>query len=106
VRVGRALEGLPKIGAAMARGALSYAEVRALTRAATPETEDTLLMIALHGTAHHVESVVRGLRRAQQSVELSRVALQTVGRGVCWHHDDDGSLVLRVRLPAEGARCF
>ena len=101
VRVGRALEGLPLVSAAMARGALSYSKVRALTRVATPETEDTLLMIALHGTAHHVESVVRGFRRAQQTIELSREAQQTATRGVRWHHDDDGSLVMQVRLPAE-----
>jgi hypothetical protein len=101
VRVGRALEALPAIGAAMARGALSYSKVRALTRVATPETEDTLLMIALHGTAHHVEAVVRGFRRARQSVEHSRQARQTAERGVRWHHDDDGSLVMQVRLPAE-----
>ena len=101
VRVGRALEGLPLVSAAMARGALSYSKVRALTRVATSETEDTLLMIAQHGTAYHVESVVRGFRRAQQSVELSREAQQTATRGVRWHHDDDGSLVMQVRLPAE-----
>lgn len=100
VRVARALEALPAISAAMARGALSYSKVRALTRVATPETEDTLLMIALHGTAHHVEAVVRGYRRAHQALELSREAQQHAGRSVRWHHDEDGSLVMQVRLPA------
>ena len=52
VRIARALEALPMISAAMARGAISYSKVRALSRVATAETEDTLLMIALHGTAH------------------------------------------------------
>jgi hypothetical protein len=100
VRVARALEALPAIGAAMARGALSYSKVRALTRVATPATEESLLMIALHGTAQHVERVVRGYRRARQSAELSREAQQSAGRGVRWHHDDDGSLVVQARLPA------
>ena len=59
VRVAHALDGVPKIAAAMARGELSYSKVRALTRVATTATEDALLMIALHGTAHHVETVVR-----------------------------------------------
>lgn len=41
VRVARALEALPAISAAMGRGELSYSKVRALTRVATQDTEDT-----------------------------------------------------------------
>ncbi|MBX5462615.1 MAG: DUF222 domain-containing protein, partial [Steroidobacteraceae bacterium] len=74
VRVAHALEQLPKISAAMSRGELSYSKVRALTRIACPETEDTLLMIALHGTAHHVERIVQQFRRAKEAEELSREA--------------------------------
>ena len=40
VRVAHALAQLPKIGAAMARGELSYSEVRALTRVAVAAMED------------------------------------------------------------------
>lgn len=101
VRVARALDALPRIGSAMARGALSYSKVRALTRVATPETEETLLMIALHGTAHHVEAVVRGFRRAQQAIELDREARQHANRGLTISYDDDGACRLVVRLPAE-----
>src|SRR5690606_36463710 len=54
VRVARALEALPRISAAMAGRELSYSKVRALSRVATPATEDTLLMIALHGTAAQI----------------------------------------------------
>ena len=43
VRVARALETLPLLAEALARGELSYAKVRALTRVATPETEARLL---------------------------------------------------------------
>src|SRR5881396_2270145 len=39
VRVARALPSLPRIAGAFARGELSYAKVRALTRVATAETE-------------------------------------------------------------------
>jgi hypothetical protein len=74
VRVAHALAGLPKISASMARGELSYSKVRALTRVACEGTEDTFLMIALHGTAHHVERLVSGYRRAQEAEELSREA--------------------------------
>ena len=101
VRVARALEGLPSISAAMARGALSYSKVRALTRVADPANEETLLSIALHGTAHHVERLVQHFRRAQEAEELSREARQQAGRSVTCLFDDDGSMVLKARLPAE-----
>src|ERR1700676_5287665 len=71
VRVAHALAGLPRIAASMARGELSYSKVRALTRVACPATEETLLMIALHGTAYHVERLVQGYRRAQGAQKLS-----------------------------------
>jgi hypothetical protein len=100
VRVAHALAGVPKIAAAMARGSLSYSKVRALTRVATPATEETLLMIALYGTAHHVESVARYFRQAEEAAELSREARQQATRTVDYWFDHDGSLVLKARLPA------
>ena len=59
VRVAHALEELPLISEAMRTGKISYSKVRAMTRVATPATEPGLLNIALHGTASHVEKVVR-----------------------------------------------
>ena len=101
VRVARALENLPKVAAAMASGALSYSKVREITRDASAETEDYLLMIAEHGTAAHVEKLVRAYRRCQEAEELSREARQQEGRRVSYRYDDDGSLILNCRLPAE-----
>jgi hypothetical protein len=101
VRVAHALETLPKISAAMARGELSYSKVRALTRVANEATEDYFLSIALHGTAHHVERLVQGFRRAKEAEELSREARQHAGRSVTYLFDDDGALVLKARLPAD-----
>ena len=60
VRVARALRALPRTRAAFAKGVVSYSKVRALTRVGTPESEGYLLMIAEHGTAAHLEVVVRG----------------------------------------------
>jgi hypothetical protein len=100
VRVAHALTGLPKISASMARGELSYSKVRALTRVATEATEETFLMIALHGTAYHVENVVRHFRQAQEAEELSREARQQSTRTLDYWYDTDGSLVLKARLPA------
>ena len=63
VRVANALADLSKIRASFAKGEISYSKVRAMTRVATSENEDYLLMIARHGTAHHVETLVRKYRR-------------------------------------------
>lgn len=106
VRVAKALESTPRISAAMARGELSYSKVRALTRVATPETEELLLNIALHGTAKHVETTVRCFRRAQQAEELSREARQRSERRLSYFHDDDGSLIIKASLPAEIGALF
>lgn len=101
VRVARALENLPRVCAAMACGKLSYSKVREITRVASAETEDTLLMIAEHGTAQHVEKLVRAFRRCQDAEELSREARQQQNRCVSYRYDDDGSLIIHCRLPAE-----
>src|SRR5436190_7678928 len=106
VRVAHALENLPKISAAMKSGGLSYSKVREITRVAVPETEEYLLTIAEHGTAQHVEKFVRAYRRCQEAEELSREARQQQNRRGSFRYDDDGSLVLDCRLPAEAGAKF
>jgi hypothetical protein len=85
----------------MASGRLSYSKAREITRVANPENEEFLLSIAEHGTATHVENLVRAYRRCQEAEELSREQRQQQSRSVMYRHDDDGSLVLTCRLPAE-----
>jgi len=106
VRVAQALEGLPRIAAAMAEGRLSYSKVRALTRVACASTEGYFLDIALHGTAAHVEVLVRQYRRALEAREPAREARQHALRGIQYYYDEDGSLVLKGRLPAEAGALF
>ena len=106
VRVAHALERLPKIGAAMAEGRLSYFKVRELTRVADATNEDYLLNIALCGTATHVEETVRGYRRALDAEELTREAVQQRDQSLWWHTEPDGSMVVRARLPAEVGALF
>jgi hypothetical protein len=106
VRVARALTKLPQVGAAMAAGRVSYAKVRALTRVADATNEDYLLNIALCGTASHLETVVRGYRRALDAAELSREAIQQRDQSLWYHTEPDGSLVVRARLPAEVGALF
>src|SRR2546421_7609032 len=55
VRVAHALGALPRLAHAFAGGEISYSKIRALTRVATPETEEQLLGVARAGTAGHVE---------------------------------------------------
>ena len=99
VRVARRLGELPLIRAAFAAGELSYSKVRALTRVENVEREQDLLELARHATASQLERVVRGYRGV---VAAERTAAG--GRPERWlalDHADDGSLLLRGRLPAE-----
>src|SRR5882724_9927153 len=77
-----ALGTLPRMGQALARGELSYAKVRALTRVATPETEERLLAVGRAGTAEHVERIVRGWRRVDRQAEAREAALQHASRAL------------------------
>jgi 5-methylcytosine-specific restriction endonuclease McrA len=101
VRVARALGTLPRLAEALARGELSYAKVRALTRVATPETEARLLVVGRAGTATHVERIVRGWRRVDRHAEAREAARQHRGRALQVYQDDDGTVVVRGRLTPE-----
>jgi Domain of unknown function (DUF222)/HNH endonuclease len=101
VRVARALGTLPLLARALARGELSYAKVRALTRVATPETEERLLAVGRAGTAEHVERIVRGWRRVDRQAEAREAARQHAGRALHVYPDADGTVILRGRLTAE-----
>ncbi len=127
VRVAHALAKLPRVTEAFAAGRISYSKVRAITRvtadlpvdqpqpeqlddpkvpdqpgprwAPAEEVEQTLLQVALGGTAGHLETVVRAVRRRTADPARAQAA-----RSLSWAWADDGSLVLRGRLaPAEGA---
>jgi len=106
LRTAHALEGLPKIRAAMAAGRVSYAKVRAMTRIADAANEDYLLNIALCGTAQHVEKTVRSYRRAKESQELSREAQQQRRQCLWLFTEPDGSIRIHGRLPAEVGELF
>jgi len=101
VRVARALGTLPALAEALARGELSYAKVRALTRVATPETEARLLAVGNAGTAAHIERIVRGWRRVDRRAEAREAARQHGHRALHVYHDEDGTVVLRGRLAPE-----
>jgi len=101
VRVARALGTLPLLAQALARGELSYAKVRALTRVATPETEERLLAVGRGGTADHVERIVRGWRRMDRKAEAAEDSRRHASRALHVYQDEDGMVVLRGRLAPE-----
>jgi len=101
VRVANALAKLPKMDERFSKGELSYSKVRAMTRIADESNEDYLLMIAKHGTAHHVEKLVSKYRTAKRVQDASVANEQYRDRELSHYYDHDGCLVIKARLPAE-----
>jgi HNH endonuclease len=115
VRVARALNELPHTMLTFSQGRLSYSKVRAISRVATPDDEESLVDAALHSPSGQLERLVRALRTAQCgggeasnrcSSRVSQSGMDTETRhGVQWRWDDDGDLVIWGRIDAEdGAR--
>lgn len=102
VRVARALRGLPLTRAAFGAGRLSWTQVRALTRVADATDEHTYVELARHATGAQLETLARAVRRARRPAEdaadpeAAAYRMRTRTR-----YDDDGSLVVTIRLPAE-----
>ena len=103
VRVARALKDLPNISKAFERGEVSYSKARAMTRIADAENEDYLLMISEHGTAHHVETLVRKYRAAKRVQDALYDEEIQRDRYLDYRYDEDGCLVIKGRIPAEKA---
>ncbi len=101
VRAARALEDLPLISEAMARGELSFTKVRALTRAATPDNEGDLLEFARAGSAANLERLVRGWKKLSRSDEQQTERNRHSRRCFSVFPDEDGMYVVRGRLDPE-----
>jgi hypothetical protein len=106
VRVARALATLPRLAEALARGELSYSKVRAITRVATPETEERLLSVGRGGTAQHVERIVRAWRAVDRQAEVRETTERHRARALHVYQDDDGMVVVRGRLEPEAGAVF
>ena len=101
VRVARCLAWLPLIDASFASGEISYSKVRAMTRVATPENEDFLLMIARYGTASHVEKVVAKYKSVQITDEDEKERERENERKLVYFQDQDDMWVIHAKLPPE-----
>lgn len=103
VRVARCLGDLPRIDDALRRGVLSYSKVRAMTRVATPENEETLLDLALASTAAQLEKICRLYRPIQKDTGGSFETEDD--RRWLRSHYQDGMVRITVSLhPDEAAR--
>ena len=101
MRVAHALKVLPQISEEFRNGRVSYSKVRAMTRVATAKNEEYLLMIARHGTAIHVERLVRNFRKVKRIEALEKENTRHAQRELHWFVDDDGYWVIRGRLTSE-----
>jgi hypothetical protein len=100
VRVARALGELPLTDAAFAAGKLSFSKVRAITRAAKPETEQDFLDIATHATAAHIEKLTSAYCRtridpSEPTSDQRRFARRT--------DTPSGMVRIEIQLPPEQA---
>ncbi len=103
MRVARRLTELGLVREAFAAGELSYSKVRAVTRVATPQTEEQLVLLARHATGAQLEKLVRSYRGVL-SATLGAAQASFDARHVSWRWEDDGSFSIRARLAAdEGA---
>jgi hypothetical protein len=100
-RVGRALRSLPQIATAFRAGQLSYSQVRAVTRVATDADETSWLELARVTTGAQLDKVVRGAQRAVAADQDPASRPEKLAARVEW--DDDGDLLLTLRIPAHQA---
>ncbi|RLQ22228.1 DUF222 domain-containing protein [Seongchinamella sediminis] len=123
VRVARCLAGLCEVDKAFSSGELSYSKVRAITRAATPENQGFLVMLAQGNSASHLEKLVaryepvaepglQGLLEdsADSAADEGAAPDEAPGneerqreqqRELYWFQDEDGMWVIHARLPPE-----
>jgi hypothetical protein len=101
VRAARALAHLPLTSQAMARGELSFSKVRALTRKATPESEEALLEMARGSTTEQLERMLRAWEKGSRQDEAAQERARHESRTLSIFPDDDGRYLLKARLTPE-----
>src|SRR3954447_4888466 len=104
VRVARALQHLPLTEAAFAEGRLSYSKVRALTRIAEPDSEESPLEVALELSASQLERTVRQWRRADLLDDGEPPPEDRQAFDFWW--DEAGMLTVKLRMNTEDGAAF
>jgi hypothetical protein len=72
-----------------------------MTRVATPANESVLVHVARHGTAAHVEKLVRKFRWTQRRDAAKQAQKQHEQRTASYFFDIDDRFILTARLPSE-----
>ena len=98
VRVARALRRMPTIRTAFRDGRLSYSKVREATRVVDHVDDAELCELALTATAAQLATTIAGYRTAA-GTRLK----QERDRGLTWTTRENGTVDIRLRLPAEDA---
>ena len=101
VRVGRALADLPVTREAFSKGRLSYSKVRAITRAAVPESEADLVSIALGCTAAQLDRIAATASRLEADEVERRTPPSEVRPTLRVSRSERGSGRVCVEVPAE-----
>lgn len=101
VRVARALAELPKTSQAMGEGRLSYSQVRAITRAADPDSEEEALRYADTMTADQLDRLMRSWKRLDRDDELKLEERIHRARTLSIFPDEEGGYVMRAQLEAD-----
>src|SRR5687767_2460903 len=101
VRVARMLVQLPLTSEAMARGELSFSQVRALSRVAQADSEAELLELARGTSTAQLERMVRAWKKGNRSDEATWAREQYESRTFSVVPDDHGMYIVRGRLTPE-----
>jgi hypothetical protein len=104
VRVAKRLAELPLIDAAFAQGQVSYSKVRAMTRWATADNEEQLVLLATQSTAAQLEKMCR-MYRGSQLQDRKAEEVETWERYLVSRDTEDGMVTITMKvLPDEAAR--
>jgi len=101
VRTARALIDLPLVSESFEKGELSYSNVRAMTRVATPVNEQDLVDFAIGATASQVEQRCRQMRNGDREASVQDANRLHQNRWLSRSRKADGSMSITVELPAE-----
>lgn len=85
---------------ALVAGNISFEQARAITRAATPSTEESLVELARNTTCGQLQRITAIFRRATQT-EIGLANTQHARRYLSYFFDNEDGFVIRGRMPAD-----
>jgi len=101
LRVGHAMERLPKLAEVFSAGEISFDKARAVASVATPADEHMWVELARQASTGPFSRWVLEYRRAAEADSPDRADAHAARRGVWSRWEDDGMLRLVAKLPPE-----